>query len=109
MTVAPGGKVRLVRVEGTNAVVRPGSTAYTILLPITSTDLLEQLAANPPPPPKPKPAPEPEPAPAPEPVVMPEPAPAPEPAPVYVEPEPEPVRDVEIMRSAEPEFKQISK
>ena len=83
MTVAPGGKVRLVRVEGSNAVVRPGSTAYTILLPIASTDLLEQLAANPPPPPKPKPAPEPEPAPAPEPP----PPPAPEPAPV---PEPEP-------------------
>ncbi len=51
----------------------------------------------------------PAPPPAPEPVVMPAPEPMPEPAPVYVEPAPEPIRDVEIMRSAEPEFKQISK
>lgn len=49
----------------------------------------------------------PAPPPAPEPVVMP--APVPEPAPAYVAPEPEPIRDVEIMRSAEPEFRQISK
>lgn len=52
------------------------------------------------------------PAPPPEPVVIPEPAPEPAPAPEpEPEPEPEPVviQDVEIMRSAEPEFKQITK
>jgi len=48
------------------------------------------------------------PAPAPEPVVMP--APTPAPAPVAAPaPAPEPIRDIEVMRSAEPEFKQITK
>lgn len=58
--------------------------------------------------------PAPPPPPAPEPVVMPapEPAPAPTPAPPPPpppEPVPEIIQDVEIMRSAEPEFRQITK
>ncbi len=109
MTVSPGGKVRLVRIERGNAVVRPGSTAYTILIPISSTDLLQQLAANPPPPPAPAPAPAPEPNPEPEPAPAPtgdseEPAPAPEP-PVdpMPEPEPEPTPAPEPMPEPAPE------
>lgn len=47
-------------------------------------------------------------------VVMVEPEPMPEPEPVVVVepepmPEPEPIQDVQVMRSAEPQFKQISK
>lgn len=48
-------------------------------------------------------------------VVMVEPEPMPEPEPVVVEPEPmpepepAPIQDVQIMRSAEPQFKQIAK
>lgn len=48
--------------------------------------------------PEPVPAPAPTPAPAPAPVVAPAPAPA-----------PEPIRDVEVMRSAEPQFRQVTK
>ena len=52
-----------------------------------------------------------EPEPILEPVVMPEPAPVvePEPEPVVVAPEPAPVVDTQVMTSAEPQFKQISK
>jgi outer membrane biosynthesis protein TonB len=108
MTIAAGSPAKLVRVTGKDAVIRPGDTAYTISIPISKTDLLQQLAANPPPPPSavaavdPAPAPAPvteptpapggdseEPAPMPEPVVepMPEPAPTPTPTPA---PEPAP-------------------
>ena len=108
MTIAAGSPAKLVRVTGKDAVIRPGDTAYTISIPISKTDLLQQLAANPPPPPSavaavdPAPAPAPvteptpapggdseEPAPMPEPVVepMPEPAPTPTPTPA---PEPTP-------------------
>lgn len=45
---------------------------------------------------------------APAPVIAP--APAPAPAPVAAPaPAPEPIRDIEVIRSAEPQFKQISK
>lgn len=100
MTVSAGSRVKLVRIDGLNAVVRPGETPYSIVLPIDKTDLMAQLAANPPgrdttttpaQEPAPEPAPIPEPAPAPEPmpepVVEPKPEPAPEPIP---EPEPAP-------------------
>ena len=94
MTVAAGSPAKLVRVDGKNAIIRPGDTAYTIAIPISNTDLLQQLAANPPPPPSAVAAvePEPEPAPVTEPMPAPggdseEPAPMPEPV---VEPTPDP-------------------
>jgi hypothetical protein len=111
MTVAAGSKAKLIRIQGTEAVVRPGDTAYTIVLPISKTDLLEQLAANPPPPAattptEPEPAPAPEPAPVPDPTPVPtpagdseEPAPMPEPAPA---PKPEPSPAPEPTPAPEP-------
>lgn len=92
ITVAAGSLAKLLRLNGTNVSVRPGDTAYTIIVPVSKTDLVEQLVANPPPPPAlpepedafaPKSAPEPTPAPVPEPApaTEPNPAPAPEPTP----------------------------
>ncbi len=84
MTITAGAPAKLVRIQGKDAVIRPGDTAYTIAIPISKTDLLQQLAANPPPPVAPPPAVEPE--------TKPEPAPVPEPAseePVAIMPEPE--------------------
>jgi hypothetical protein len=113
MIVAAGSSAKLIRIEGDNVAVRPGVTAYTMVIPITKTDLIEQLIANPPPPPAP---PDPEPAPAvtpaggdsEEPVPMPEPAPPPtripEPAPVpEPAPLPEPTPAPEPMPASEPE------
>jgi hypothetical protein len=102
MTIDAGNRVKLVRVDGENAVVSPGDGPFLGRIPVSDTDLRQQLAANPPgpatatpePPVTPAPAPEPEvavaevpvePAPMPEPT--PEPAPAPEPEPT---PAPEP-------------------
>lgn len=111
MTIQAGAKVKLVRVEAGNAVISPGEGPFLGKVPVMDTDLLQQLAANPPvpepanppvaePPPvaemtEPAPAPtgesaEPEKAPEPPPV----PEPAPEPAPVVEKtpiPEPEPM------------------
>jgi len=113
MTIPAGNRVKLVRIERGNAVVSPSDGPFLGLVPITDTDLLQQLAANPPttvasltvappvtPPPVAPPAAPPiavvpelvtpptgdseEPA-----VKMPEPAPTPEPAP-EVAPTPEP-------------------
>ena len=60
ITLAAGSHSKLLRIEGANAVIRPGDTAYSIVLPISKTNLMEQLAANPPaaktPPPAPTPA-----------------------------------------------------
>jgi len=103
MKIEPGNKVKLLRVEGVNAVISPGAGPFEGRLPITGTDLLELLAANPPsttPPPAvvsapPVPQPEPnaetetEPPPEPEPIPEPEPEPIPEPEPEPI-PEPEP-------------------
>lgn len=65
ITIAAGSPAKLIRIDGTNAWVRPGDTAYTIIVPISKTDLVEQLIANPPKPPQPDSAfasqPEPEP------------------------------------------------
>ena len=47
MTIPSGTRVSLVRIEGTNAVVSPGAGPYAGSLPISQTDLIEQLAANP--------------------------------------------------------------
>jgi hypothetical protein len=38
MTMTAGSEVRLLRVEGGNAIVRPGETEYSILVPIKNTD-----------------------------------------------------------------------
>lgn len=48
MSVAAGSSVKLVSIKGDQAVVRPGDTAYTLTLPYSNTDLIEQLNANPP-------------------------------------------------------------
>jgi len=107
MTISAGSKVKLIRVTGENAVVRPGETDYTISIPYKDTDLQDQLEANPPsaepvvePDPVPTPAgdsEEPKPTPTPDPVAQnttppPAPQPAPEPAPVpAADPTPAPV------------------
>ena len=108
MTVAAGSRVKLVRIDGSNVVVRPGDTPYSIVLPIAQTDLMDQLAAAPPVTPEPAPAATQEPAPAatpePAPAVSPEPAPAvsPEPAPA-VTPEPAPAATPEPAPAVMPE------
>ena len=110
MTVSAGSRVKLVRIDGLNAVVRPGETPYSIVLPIDKTDLMAQLAANPPgrdttttpaQEPAPEPAPIPEPAPAPEPMPEPVVEPKPEPAPEPI-PEPEPAPSPEPTPTPEP-------
>lgn len=109
ITVAAGSRAKLIRIDGKNAVVRPGDTAYTISLPIDKTDLMAQLAANPPsavptaqPTPEPEPAPAPDPAPAPggesqEPAPMPASEPAAAPAPAA-----EPAAEPPVEPAAEP-------
>ena len=108
MSIPAGNRVKLVRIERGNAVVSPSDGPFLGLVSVTDTDLLQQLAANPPtsvaPPaaaifPQPitpttgdseEPAatiPEPPPTPEPAPVVTPEPVPTPEPPPA-VEPAP---------------------
>lgn len=116
MTVDGGNRVRLLRIEGANAVVSPAD-GFEGLVPVLRTDLSVQFAANPPSkkaagtpdsvpppepvkppetvtppeviePPTPEPVPEVAPVPEPEPAVTPEPVPAPEPEPA---PMPEPV------------------
>jgi hypothetical protein len=79
--IEPGSRVKLLRVEGGNAIISPGAGAFEGIVPVNGTDLLQQLAANPP---QEKTEPAPEPVPAEETTPMPEPAPAeespPEPA-----------------------------
>jgi len=48
ITLAPGSRVKLLRINGGKAVIRPDNTPYSIALPISQTDLMEQLAAHPP-------------------------------------------------------------
>lgn len=94
MSIDPGNRVTLVRIEGTDVIISPGQGAFLGTVPIQETDLLEQIAANPPAPTAPPevklgeppkaPAPEPTPTPAPTPAPAPEPAPIPEPAPAPV-------------------------
>jgi hypothetical protein len=99
MTIQAGNKVKLVRVEAGNAVISPGEGPFSGKIPVMDTDLLQQLAANPPAsvpasppvaaiqetaaPPAGESA---EPVKTPEPPPVPEPAPAPEPAPVVEAP-----------------------
>jgi len=77
MKVPAGSRVALVRIENGNAIISPGGGPFEGVAPIAATDLLEQLAANPP---------------GPAPVVAqiePEPEPEPDPIPP-LEPDPEP-------------------
>ena len=72
MKIDPGNRLSLVRLEGDQVVVSPGSGPFEGRVPVSGTDLMEQLQANPPVvPTEPTPAP----APTPEPAV---PTPAPE-------------------------------
>jgi hypothetical protein len=103
MKIAAGSRVNLIRLDGDHVIISPGAGPLEGRVPISQTDLLEQLAAlpknpapvqpelvvTPPPVPEvpvepaaPEPAPAPDPAPAPEPAPVPaaEPAPAPAPA-----------------------------
>lgn len=97
--ITAGSRVNLIRLDGENVVISPGAGPLEGSVPVSQTDLLEQLAALPknPVPAEPElavttpaepempaaitPAPAPEPAPQPEPTPEPEPAPQPEPAP----------------------------
>ncbi len=102
MSIPAGNRVKLVRIEHGNVVVSPSDGPFFGLVAVTDTDLLQQLAANPPSPVAPavvaistqpiipvtgdseEPAvkiPEPPPTPEPPPVVTPEPVPTPEPPP----------------------------
>ena len=82
MTLQSGNCVKLVRVEGTNAVVSPGEGSYEGTLPYDQTDLMDQLAALQPAPETPatEPAPSNETPPASEPASSNETPPATEPA-----------------------------
>ena len=48
MKIDPGNRLRLIRLEGDMVVVSPGSSPFEGRVPVAGTDLLEQLAANPP-------------------------------------------------------------
>ncbi|MDP3851347.1 MAG: hypothetical protein Q8Q59_12640 [Luteolibacter sp.] len=77
LSVTSGSQVKLLRIENSMAVIRPGDTAYSIPIPISQTNLMEWLSANPPS--ATAPAPEPETTPAPELETTPAPEPEPEP------------------------------
>lgn len=89
MSIDAGNRVTLVRLEGANVVISPGQSAFLGTLPVQDTDLLQQIAANPPAPTavetispevkiaEPPLSPEPIPAPTPEPEAVPTPEPAP--------------------------------
>ena len=76
MKIDPGNRLTLVRLEGDQVVVSPSSGPFEGKVPVSGTDLMEQLAANPPVV-APTPAPAPTPTPTPEPAAAPTPAPAP--------------------------------
>ncbi|MEO7101123.1 MAG: hypothetical protein ABI162_17340 [Luteolibacter sp.] len=89
MTIEAGNRVKPVRIEGESIIISPGDGPFVGKVAISDTDLLQQLAANPPGPATPAPeptaavAPTPEPAPTPtgeseEPAAMADPTPAPE-------------------------------
>jgi hypothetical protein len=46
MNLGAGNRVKLVRIEGGNAVVSPGEGPFLGRVPITETDLLQQIAAR---------------------------------------------------------------
>jgi hypothetical protein len=118
MILQAGSRVKLIRIEDGNVVVSPNEGPFLGLVPITDTDLVQQLAENPPTtspapvtpptpvvpeppvpipdnsqetvPPAPKETPIPDPTPPPDPTPIPDPAPAPEPAPADDQPAPPP-------------------
>ncbi len=99
LQLAAGGRAKGLRIEGKDLIVGKGSFEGKIA--ILNTDLLQQLAVNPPklvaPEPVPAPVPEPTPPPVPEPAPVPAPVPTPIPEPVPTprgESEPEPVAPV---------------
>ena len=47
MKIDPGSRLTLVRIEGDQVVVSPGSSPFEGRVPVSGTDLMEQLAANP--------------------------------------------------------------
>lgn len=47
MSIPAGSRVNLVRVESTNAVISPGADSFEGQIPISQTDLVEQLRAKP--------------------------------------------------------------
>jgi hypothetical protein len=94
MKIEAGNKVKLLRVDGANAIISPGAGPFEGRIAIANTDLVEQMIANPPSAIPPVTAPEP-------PVVaQPTPDPVPEPE---VKPEPEAVAEPETAAVAEPE------
>lgn len=116
LSLGAGSEMKLLRLQGENAIVQPEGTTYQILVPVEHTDLVKRILSKPlPTPVQPEPAPEPAPAPetAPEPETAPapettappetttasEPAPAPEPAPT---PTPEPAPTPEPPPAPEP-------
>lgn len=87
MKIDPGNRLKLVRLEGDQVVVSPGTSPFEGRVPVSGTDLMEQLAAKPPVAAPAVPAPDPAAAAA-------APAPsAPEPAPPAAQPEPTPGGD----------------
>jgi hypothetical protein len=48
MKIQAGNRVKLVRIAGQTAVISPGAGPFEGFVPISGTDLMEQLAANPP-------------------------------------------------------------
>ncbi|MBC7981442.1 MAG: hypothetical protein H7Y36_12845 [Armatimonadetes bacterium] len=62
MTITAGNRANLIRVEGENVIISPGAGPYEGTVPVSQTDLLEQLAALPQDPDLPslEPAPQPE-------------------------------------------------
>ncbi|MEI7956453.1 MAG: hypothetical protein WCJ66_14900, partial [Verrucomicrobiota bacterium] len=47
MKIDPGSRLTLVRVEGDQVVVSPGSSPFEGRVPVSGTDLMDQLSANP--------------------------------------------------------------
>ena len=48
MKIDPGNRLKLVRLEGDQVVVSPGTSPFEGRVPVSGTDLMEQLEANPP-------------------------------------------------------------
>ncbi len=113
MIIKAGNRVKLVGVEGENVVISPGEGPFRGAVLITETDILQQIAANPPAPasipatppggdseePKMDPAPPPVPESAPAPVPVPEVPAAPEPA---ATPDPMPAPPTEAVPAPAP-------
>ena len=48
VTITAGNPVDLIRIEGENAIISPGSEKYQATVPISQTDLIERLTSPPP-------------------------------------------------------------